>query len=79
LFDYNKTIITEIGMQSNPILTKIKQTKIILSLINFLEIYAKKHSIDLISFNITPDFDISGKLIKKQYKLIDKVLSKEVN
>ena len=77
MFNYNKKIISEFGMQANPNLTNIKQSKIILSLIYYLEDYAKKENIDLISFSISPEFDISSKLIKKNYKLSDKVLVKE--
>ena len=64
-------------MQADPNLSTIKQSRIILSLIAHLEDYAKEKKIDLISFSISPEFDISQKLIKKNYKLSDKVLVKE--
>jgi len=77
MFNFNKRIISEFGMQADPNLSTIKQSRIILSLIAHLEDYAKEKKIDLISFSISPEFDISQKLIKKNYKLSDKVLIKE--
>ena len=71
LYNQNKTIIQEFGMQSIPELSKTKQSKIIISLIKYLEDLAKEISADSIAFNLMEKYDLSKYLVKKGYKKSD--------
>jgi hypothetical protein len=76
LYDDNTKQIVEIGMQPDPRLQKIPQSKILLKLMSSIEKVASDENLGLIAFSICPEFDISSHLEKKGYRLSDKIYMK---
>ena len=68
--------IVELGMQSDPRLGKVLQSKIMLKLIGAIEKIARDEELDLLAFSICPEFDISSHLEHKGYQLSDKIFIK---
>lgn len=79
LYNQNKTIIQEFGMQSDPELSTIKQSKIIIALIKYLEDLSKEIGADTIGFNLMEKYDLSKYLVKKGYKKSDIIYVRSVN
>ncbi len=78
LYNQNKTIIQEFGMQSSPELSKTKQSKIIIALIKYLEDLAKEIGAHTMAFNLMEKHDLSKYLIKKGYKKSDIIYVRSV-
>ncbi len=68
----------EIAMQSDPELSEFTQSRIIIKLIDFVTEYGEKNKLDLTSISIMEAFDIEKTLIKKNYKLSDKIYIRKV-
>lgn len=71
LYCSNHTILQEIGLQSDPVLSDINQGKVILSLIKYLEDVGKDVGADLVGISFMPKYDLSKHLEKKGYKMSD--------
>ena len=71
LYSYNHTILQEIGLQSDPVLSDINQGKVIISLIKYLEDVGKDVDADLVGISFMPKYDLSKHLEKKGYKMSD--------
>lgn len=78
LYNQNTTIIQEFGMQADPELSITKQSKIIISLIKYLEDLAKEIGADSIAFNLMEKYDLSKYLMKKGYKKSDIIYVRSV-
>ena len=78
LYSNNHTILQEFSMQSNPELSKQKQSQIIIKLIKYLEELSIKLESDKIGISFMPRFDLSKYLIKKGYKKSDVIYVRRV-
>jgi hypothetical protein len=76
LYDDSTKQIVELGMQADPNLNNVTQSKILLKLIAEIENIAEQEELAVKGISICPEFDISSHLEKRGYKLSDKIYIK---
>ncbi len=77
LYSVKQKQLQEVAMQSDPSLDNFMQGKIILKLIEYSEGLSKQLEADITGFSIMSQYDISGHILKKGYKLSDKIYIKK--
>jgi hypothetical protein len=78
LFSDKHTVLQEFALQSDPSLSDMKQAKIIISLIKYLEDIAVDIEADLVAISFMEQYDLSKHLTKKGYEKSDIIYVRRV-